>query len=303
MYSGQDAGQVLRGSGEGGGALVRLAERVVLGLAGPRFGDTRRAALVRRLPGPLRRRDLVIPFGVCAGTPFNAGGSAPSFALGISEPRVQAALRDLLRPGDVFYDIGANVGFCTVLGARRVGPHGRVYSFEPLPDNVTALRHNIALSGLPNVTVLACALADRRGPALLTPAGEPFWARLSILPPPPGARAAIPVACRSVDELVRGGRIAAPHVVKIDVEGAEPGVLRGMAATLRTARPVVVCEIHGTGEEIRALLTAAGYTVRPLRHGARRTASRHVLAVPAPDRGRGSGTPHVVTDPPPQGVA
>ncbi|MFM9448330.1 FkbM family methyltransferase [Streptomyces acidiscabies] len=274
-HSGQDAGQVRREPDGDGGAP---------GLTGPWFGGTRRAALARWLLGPLRRRDVVIPFGACAGTPFNAGGSAPSFALGISEPHVQAALCDLLGPGDVFYDIGANVGFYTVLGARRVGPEGHVYSFEPLPENVAALRRNAGFSRWPNVSVLEYALADRSGPAMLTPAGEPFWARLSTLPPPPGARAAIPVSCRSVDELVRGGQIALPHVVKIDVEGAELGVLRGMAGTLRTARPVIVCETHGTEEETRTFLSAAGYTVEPLRYGprSRRGVSRHLLAVAAP---------------------
>jgi FkbM family methyltransferase len=269
----------------GGGVLLRLARlvpaRLALGLVGPRFGDTRGAALARRVLGPLRRRDVIIPFGLCSGTPFNAGGSAPSFALGTSEPHVQAALRDLLLPGHVFYDIGANVGFHTVLGARRVGSQGRVYSFEPLPGNVQALRHNLCLSGSLNVSVLPCAVADRPGTAMLTPGREPFWARLSTLPPPPGARAVISVRCWSIDELVRRGQIELPHVVKIDVEGAELEVLHGMADTLHDARPTIICEIHDSGQETRGFLTSAGYTVQPLpsRSRSRRAASRHIIAV------------------------
>ncbi|WP_435612153.1 FkbM family methyltransferase [Streptomyces sp. bgisy159] len=260
---------------------------MALGLVSPRFGDTRGAALARKLLSPLRRRDVIIPFGACSGTPFNAGGSAPSFALGTSEPHVQATLHDLLQPGHVFYDIGANVGFHTVLGSQRVGSEGRVYSFEPLPGNVEALRHNVRISSSLNVSVMPCAITDRVGTAMLAPAREPFWARLNSLPPPPGARAAIPVRCWSIDKLVRYGQIRLPHVVKIDVEGAELSVLRGMADTLAEARPAIICEVHGTGEETHDFLTSAGYTVQSLarrphsRSRSRHDASRHVLALTA----------------------
>lgn len=250
---------------------------------GPAFGDSRTAAVARRLLGPLRRRDVVIPFGVCAGTPFNAGGSAPSFALGTSEPHVQELLRELLGPGDVFYDIGANVGFLTVLGARRVGPAGRVYAFEPVPENVEAIHHNVRMSQWQHVEVLAAAAGARPGRATMALGGEPFWSRLTAFGTPPGSRGTITVRCLAVDDLVEQGRIAPPHVVKIDVEGAEVDVLRGMARTLRTARPVVVCEVHDDADHLRAFLAAAGYAVHPvpcLSALRSRTSSRHVVARP-----------------------
>lgn len=66
--------------------------------------------IVRAAIRPLRSVDITISYGECAGLRFNAGGSAPSFALGTSEPEKQAALTNVLAPGGIFYDIGANVG-------------------------------------------------------------------------------------------------------------------------------------------------------------------------------------------------
>jgi FkbM family methyltransferase len=246
---------------------------------GPHAGESVLGTMVRWATRPLRYTDITIPFGQCAGLRFNAAGSAPSFALGTSEPEVQAALAGILTPGRIFFDIGANVGFYTVLGAKRVGSDGHVYAFEPLPANVAALNRNLELSGLTGVTVIPHAVADRGGPMWLVVARESFWGRLSTLPPPRNAIGTIPVLCVSIDEIVSTGDVAPPDVVKIDVEGAELDVLRGMAQTLRTSRPVIVCELHGTWSEVTGLLEAANYQVRPLvRTRGKRRRSRHLIA-------------------------
>ena len=106
----------------------------------------------------IRTQDVVISHGIGAGLKFNAGGANPGYALGTSEPPVQDALARLVKPGDVAYDIGANVGFFTVLLGRLVGPTGAVAAFEPLPPTAEALRKNAALNGFVHVTVFAHAV-------------------------------------------------------------------------------------------------------------------------------------------------
>src|SRR5512135_3645063 len=74
--------------------------------------------------------------------------------LGTYEPELQAALREFLAPGQTVYDVGANIGYISLLMARQVGPGGCVYAFEALPANVERIRANIDLNHLANVSVI-----------------------------------------------------------------------------------------------------------------------------------------------------
>lgn len=67
--------------------------------------------------------------------------------LGTYEPELQAALRELIQPGMVAYDVGANIGYISLIMARLVGPQGRVFAFEALPANLERLRNNLQLNG------------------------------------------------------------------------------------------------------------------------------------------------------------
>src|SRR5260221_2192833 len=107
----------------------------------------------------LRNQDGVIKHGVGQGLRFNTGRSAAGFLLGTSEPAIQNILRMLVKPGAVLYDIGANVGFLTVISARLAGPSGHVFAFEPLAENVRCLKHNVQLNGFDFVEVNEGALA------------------------------------------------------------------------------------------------------------------------------------------------
>lgn len=90
---------------------------------------------------PMQKSDTTISHGIGAGLLFNSSGAFPSRALGTVETEVQDALAELLRPGDVFYDVGANVGYFTIIAARLVGPEGRVVAVEPQPEAVKRLQH------------------------------------------------------------------------------------------------------------------------------------------------------------------
>src|SRR5690606_5085565 len=96
---------------------------------------------------------------------------------------VQLAIRALLRPGDTFIDVGANIGLLSLLGAHAVGARGRVIAFEPAPDMHERLRWHIDTNRLPQVLAHRLALSEREATLALTaPADNPGAATLGALP-------------------------------------------------------------------------------------------------------------------------
>ena len=121
--------------------------------------------LVELLTRPIRYRDVRIVRGTMAGVRINLGGSFLRYLTGEAEPEVQQLLAELIEPGQTVYDVGANIGFFTILCSRLVGPEGRVYAFEPIPQNLAALRHNIELNGLRTSSSSSSALSSETGTA------------------------------------------------------------------------------------------------------------------------------------------
>ena len=235
-------------------AARHVPERVkqMIARASARPGLTRR--LVALANGDLRHKDLTIETGVAAGLRFNSADSVCGYALGMAEPDVQEALARVLSPGMVVYDIGANIGFFTVIAARLVGPHGRVLAFDPLPENVRWLRHNIALNGFEHVDVIEAAVGAEERTARLAEAEAGVWARISET-----GEHRVPMM--RLDDRIVDGSLPAPDVVKIDIEGYEVQALDGMGATLADHRPVVIVELHDTLAPVCAALRAAGYGI------------------------------------------
>lgn len=211
------------------------------------------------------------------------------------EGRVESAILSELGPGDVFYDVGANVGWFSLLAARAVGPGGRVLAFEPSFANAALVQENAAVNRLDNVTVVCAALTDADGWLTFLDKGnlqgrldkDDFAAQaefragrnLKI-------QARVPVPVARLDSWLEQTGEPPPGLVKIDVEGAELGVLRGMAETLRSAGPTLVIELHRTQREVADFLDEAGYEHTPIEHPGRATRDVpplcHILARPAP---------------------
>lgn len=154
------------------------------------------------------------------------------------EIEVIELLRKLLRAGDVFVDVGANVGFVTLNAVRLIGPEGRALAVEPNPDLVERLRMMIARNGIKNVAVVSCALGDSAGEACLACHGHHGAASLRH-----GAADGLAVRVIPGDDLTSDIAESAWCVVKIDVEGYEQRVLRGMTETLRRPRTAFLVEI------------------------------------------------------------
>jgi FkbM family methyltransferase len=237
---------------------------------------TRAARLVTRLsPERLRGRralhvlqhgELTIAGGLGVGLRLSARhvplfhAHAHALIRGNLEVPVQEALRRHLGPGAVFYDVGANMGFFSLIAARLVGEEGRVYALEPAAPNVEAVRANAAANGLGNVEVLELAAGAQSGRAAFVMVEDLIWARLASVGPHPLATGEVEVEVVRLDDL----DLRPPDVVKIDVEGAELDVLAGMTETLRTHRPIVICEMHGKNEAFARVMDEAGYDCRSL---------------------------------------
>ena len=198
-------------------------------------------AVARRL-GDRGQTSAIVRAGPGRGLRIGHAQASADYRLGANELPVQQAVVDALHEGDVFYDIGSNVGFFALVAARRVGPTGEAYAFEPLPANVEQIQANTAANKLDNLTIIPSAVGDQEGTATLYIDAHPGGATLSI-DDSSGVGGQMGVEVVRIDDLVVTGRCRPPDVVKIDVEGLEPAVLRGMASTLAEHRPVVICEV------------------------------------------------------------
>jgi FkbM family methyltransferase len=207
----------------------------------------------------VQTQDLTIQQGLGAGLKFQPGESNFGYVTGTSEPDTQNTMKARIKPGDCFWDIGCNVGFLTVIGARLVGDKGQVYSFDPVPRHAELARHNAESNGLVQVKVFQKALSSANGTVKFAVAAIPAQSTLTADGFSREGATVIEVETVTVDGLIRDQGLRPPAVVKIDVEGAEIEVLRGMAKTMADHHPIIILDTHGTHIECAALLTEAGY--------------------------------------------
>lgn len=212
--------------------------------------------------------------------------SEKDYWLGTYEMELQRAIQRWVQPGQVVYDLGANVGYVSLLLARAVGAQGQVFAFEPLPTNQERLRRNLELNpGLP-VQLIPAAAAENSGRGIFALHGSDDMGRLQM----DGGSAAetIEVETIALDDF--GKTHPAPSLIKIDVEGAEVFALQGMPTLLRTAKPILFIEIHGyeAGNACWQLLEQAGYEMYWMDAGATRVKAvselkkkSYILARPA----------------------
>lgn len=165
---------------------------------------------------------------------------APIFnAQGQWEPHVSAACARMLRPGEVFFDIGANAGMVTLETRAMLGDSIAIYSFEPQPTLAESLRRSLSLNSYSNVKVVECLLGDTDG------SGELYLTSHAIhasMVPRESHFTKISLSLHRIDTLVRDGTCRPPQLVKVDTEGAEMKIFHGMDETIRSSSPSLVFE-------------------------------------------------------------
>jgi FkbM family methyltransferase len=190
-----------------------------------------------------------IVVGPARGLRCDPGPSNPAYAYGDNELPVQESLVTHLSTGEVFYDVGANIGFLTVLAAQRVGPTGTVYAFEPVPTNAAYVRNNALVNRFSHVRVFEQAVSNRVGKGQLSLAAYSGGSALSSAGAPEDLVGTCVVELVTIDELVAHNGLKPPTFVKIDVEGAELEVLEGMTAVARQYCPVILLEVDAGDQE------------------------------------------------------
>lgn len=158
------------------------------------------------------------------------------------EPEESALVRSWLKPGMTMIDVGAHVGYYTILAAQCVARSGRVLAIEPDPDNYELLLHNVSSRGLRNVGVLHAAALDTTGPVTLRRSGDNSGDHRvqSISNDTEPA-----VSGFALDDLLPDSFPL--HVVKVDTQGADHRVVEGLVRTLRRCRPRLVVEFWPPG--------------------------------------------------------
>jgi len=183
-----------------------------------------------------------------------------------------AGVRDLVGPGDLVVDVGANIGYVTMLLSRWVGESGRVYSMEPTPVTFELLAHNVSRLNLANVALFPYALSSREGSAWMEVPRDSagmdnlYESHLADAgDASPGGDRQCAVHTRRLDSLLHG-RSLPVGFMKIDVEGHELQVLQGAEDVLSTDRPALLIEIGGNPDEagghaaeVFRFLAARGY--------------------------------------------
>jgi FkbM family methyltransferase len=243
-WHGVDAGDILEMTN-----ILRKTARIVFRRLLPRIAYP----VIR---GPLKNARFIL--GALAG---EGGGATVYFNM--IEPEQTAAFAATLKKGQVLFDIGANVGYYTVLGARQVGAEGKVLAFEPVARNLSYLYRHVVKNNLLNVTIVPAACSD--AVSLTTFSSGINYASGSIGETDTAREGQRPVPTVSVDAVVEKTGIS-PDVIKIDVEGAELAVLKGARLTLQDKKPVIFLSTHSDAlrTDCLAYLKAAGYSIKVL---------------------------------------
>ncbi|WP_433341223.1 FkbM family methyltransferase [Streptomyces sp. CA-253872] len=191
------------------------------------------------------------------------------YMFGMWEPNLTKWLSSRLKPGDVFVDVGANIGYFSALGARLVGAGGGVVSVEASPTFAELLRANLRLNHADNVRLVEQAVSDREETLTLTLASSANMGANSIVPYDGPIEARHEVPASPLASLLTEDEVRRARVIKIDVEGAEGKAVRGLAPLLGQLRPDAevtvevtpsrMAELGDSAAELLGIMAAAGF--------------------------------------------
>lgn len=231
----------------------------------PRLARWVRGSLNKAAPEGLTK--IKIAGGALAGMYMALNlNSEKAYWLGTYEVDLQRAISDLVKPGMIAYDVGANIGYVTLMLARAVGESGKVFAFEALPNNFKRLTDNVHANKYDNRVILSDnAVIDGfrqidfwRGPSAAMGKAEGSAGRKDL-----SYSESITVQGISLDGFVLGQKHAHPDVIKMDIEGGEVLALPGMERILKEISPIMLLELHGPEAASISwkILKQAGYRI------------------------------------------
>ena len=235
-----------------------------------------RSSLNKAAPEGIHR--VEIAGGVLAGRQMLLDlKSEKDYWLGTYEPELQAAAEHFIHSDMCVYDVGANIGYITLIAARLNSPNGRVFSFEALPANIERLKQNIILNQLDNrVSIQHAAVVDESQKVTF------YMHQSGAMGKAAGSagrdekyQQSMQVDGVALDDFIYKEKQPKPDLVKVDIEGGEGMAMAGMRRILKEIRPLFLIELHGqqAARLVWEHLTANGYSLHRMRLGYERILS------------------------------
>ncbi len=197
--------------------------------------------------------------------------------LGTYEPELQNAAHKFVQPGMVIYDVGANIGYISLILARLSGVSGHIFSFEALPNNVQRLQNNIALNQMESIIrVIPKAVIDACRPVnFLAHSSSSMGKAHGSAGREEHYEGEIKVAGLALDDFVFSEGNPAPALIKMDIEGGEILAVKGMQRLLKEKHPLLFVELHGeeAAQAMWLALSHAGYEILKMEKGYERIRS------------------------------
>jgi FkbM family methyltransferase len=193
------------------------------------------------------------------------------YLFGITEPNLVHWLRRSLRRGDTFIDVGAHVGFHTLLASQLVGSSGAVVAIEASPSTYAALQRNLALNRVANVRAINMAASDHRGSLKFYRGPSDNLGSSTIYQElaKQGSQFEAEVETAPLGQILSSSELKHARVIKIDVEGAEEAVVRGLAPALHMCRedleivveiiPKFLSVLNKMAEDVISVFTDSGF--------------------------------------------
>ena len=233
-------------------------------------------------PGPLRKLANAVLFSIIPSqlsisegiVMLNTNDPVVSGALtlGVYEKLETELLRDLLRPGMTVIDIGANVGYYTLIACSHVGDAGRVIAFEPDPENFSFLEQTVSANSFTNVSLECLGISDQTGAAeLFLSSDNKGDHRIYRFSP---RQEAVTISLVTLDSYIKAHAVQSIDLIKMDIQGAEGKALQGMQETLKAQKTLtLITEFWPQGLKIAGsdplwflgLLRELGFSISEIR--------------------------------------
>jgi FkbM family methyltransferase len=215
---------------------------------------------VLRLPLKLLPKNLIIPIiqGEIRGYKWIIGSGVNGYWLGSYELKKVSLFIKTIKDKKlkVIYDIGAHVGYYTLISSKCVGDTGIVYSFEPNPQNIFYLKKHIEINKVNNVNVVETAVSDFIGEANFDTTSNTSMGKI--------ADKGVKIRSITIDYFVFENNNNPPEIMKIDIEGAELDALRGAKETITKFHPIIFLSLHSNElyKECKWLLNSYSYKIQ-----------------------------------------
>jgi len=179
---------------------------------------------------------------ICMDPVNDKGVEKPLYLTGTYEAGTLSVMGKCLREGDIFIDVGANIGLMSIFSSRAIGNKGKVYSFEPVLETFTILKKNIEINKIKNIDAFNIGVSDSKGKSFIYT--NPYSGKGSssfIKPPDQSESKEYEIIIETLDEFLIGHHLTNIRMLKIDVEGWELHVLRGARSLLRSPQAPIIC--------------------------------------------------------------